>query len=184
MPANVGPTAGIDAELLACANGDKNALRRIYEAESPRMLGVAMRLLKRRALAEEALQDSFILIWRYASRFDRARGGGQTWIYTILRNRSLSILRNERHMVTSEAPIDLDVSSEEEDPEMVMMRLSDASALKRCLETLSLERRDAVLLSFAHGLTHGEIAGRLRMPLGTVKAWIRRSLLSLRECLG
>ncbi|MEN5083050.1 sigma-70 family RNA polymerase sigma factor [Bosea sp. TWI1241] len=176
---------GIDVEraLEACASGDKNALRRIYDQECPRMIGVAQRMLKRRALAEEAVQDTFILIWRNATRYDRQRGAGLTWIYAILRNRSLSILRDERRLETDESPVAAEVPSEEEDPEAVMSRLSDGEALRGCLETLPAPRRSMVLLAFATGLSHGEIAGRVGMPLGTVKSWIRRSLLALRECL-
>jgi RNA polymerase sigma factor (sigma-70 family) len=174
----------IEIALLACASGDKSALKRIYDAESPRMVGVAQRLLKRRALAEEAVQDAFILIWRHAARFDPQRGGGLTWIYAILRNRSLSILRDEKRTETSDRPIAEETASEEDDPETVMSKLTDAKALHGCLEMLPPQRRGIVLLAFVQGLTHGEIAGRLRMPIGTVKSWIRRSLISLKECLG
>ncbi|SDH15687.1 sigma-70 family RNA polymerase sigma factor [Bosea robiniae] len=176
--------AGIEQALAACAGGDKNALRRIYDQECPRMIGVAQRMLKRRALAEEAVQDSFILIWRHAGRFDPQRGSGLTWIYAILRNRTLSILRDERRMETDESPIGQEAASEEDDPETVMAKLSDAKALRGCLETLSAPRRGMVLLAFVQGLSHGEIAGKLGIPLGTVKSWIRRSLIALKECLG
>ena len=177
-------TTAIEQALLACAGGDKSALKRIYDAESPRMVGVALRILKRRALAEEAVQDSFILIWRHAARFDPQRGSGLTWIYAILRNRSLSILRDERRTETSDSPLAEETASEEDDPETVMAKISDAKALRGCLEALPAERRGMVLLAFVQGLTHGEIAGRLGMPLGTVKSWIRRSLIALKECLG
>lgn len=174
----------IEAALLACASGDKLALRRIYDAESPRMLGVAQRLLKRRALAEEAVQDAFVLIWRHAARFDPERGGGLTWIYAILRNRSLSILRDEKRTETRDEPIAEELASEEDDPETVMSKLSDAKALSACLQQLPAQRRGIVLLAFVQGLTHGEIAGKLNIPIGTVKSWIRRSLMTLKECLG
>lgn len=174
----------IEAALLACAAGDKSALRRIYDAESPRMVGVAQRLLKRRALAEEAVQDAFVLIWRHAARFDPQRGAGLTWIYAILRNRALSILRDEKRTETSEAPLGEEMATEEDDPETVMSKLSDARALHACLETLPPQRRGLVLLAFVQGLTHGEIAGRLGLPIGSVKSWIRRSLIALKECLG
>jgi RNA polymerase sigma factor (sigma-70 family) len=174
----------IDAALLACASGDKSALRRIYDAECPRMIGVAQRLLRRRALAEEAVQDAFVLIWRHAARFDPQRGAGLTWIYAILRNRALSILRDEKRTELSETPIADETASEEDDPETVMTKLSDAKALHACLETLPEQRRGLVLLAFVQGLTHGEIAGRLKLPIGSVKSWIRRSLITLKECLG
>ena len=169
--------------LLACAAGDKSALRQLYEREAPRMIGVAMRLLKRRALAEEAVQDAFVLIWRNAAMFDPARGKALPWIYTILRNRSLSILRNEGRLETRADPIGEELASEDDDPETVLSKLSDAKALKHCLERLEPERRELVMLAFVKGLTHGELAGRMNMPLGTIKSWIRRSLMTLKECL-
>lgn len=177
-------TRDVEDDLLAYATGEKSALKRIYDAESARMLGVAQRLLKRRALAEEAVQDAFVLIWRHAARFDPERGAGLTWIYAILRNRSLSILRDEKRTETSDTPVAEETASEEDDPETVMSKLSDARALRACLETLPAQRRGVVLLAFVQGLTHGEIAERLKMPIGTVKSWIRRSLIALKECLG
>jgi RNA polymerase sigma-70 factor (ECF subfamily) len=174
----------IEDALRASATGNKLALKRIYDAESARMLGVAQRLLKRRALAEEAVQDAFVLIWRHAARFDPQRGSGLTWIYAILRNRSLSILRDERRTETREEPLAEEMASEDDDPETVMSKLSDAKALRACLETLPPQRRGIVLLAFVQGLTHGEIAGKLSLPIGTVKTWIRRSLMTLKTCLG
>lgn len=184
LPRQAGEITGINAALIGCAAGDKLALKRIYDAESARMLGVAQRLLRRRALAEEAVQDAFVLIWRHAARFDPERGAGLTWIYAILRNRALSILRDERRTETSDAPVAEETASEEDDPETVMAKLSDAKALRACLEQLPEQRRGIVLLAFVQGLTHGEIAGRLKLPIGTVKSWIRRSLIALKECLG
>ena len=174
----------VEQALEACAGGDKIALRRIYDRECPRMIGVAQRILKRRALAEEAVQDSFVLIWRHAANFDRRRGLGLTWIYAILRNRSLSILRDERRTETDESPIAADAPSGDDDPEAVIAKISDAEALRRCLEVLPRQRREMVLFAFVQGLSHGEIAGKLAMPLGTVKSSIRRSIMTLRECLG
>ncbi len=181
--ATAGSGPDIDAALIACARGDEHALRRIYDAEAARMTGVAMRLLKRRALAEEAVHDAFMLIWRHAAKFDAARGSGLTWVYAILRNRSLSILRSEKRTELSDEPLGEEIASEDDSPEMVMSKLSDAKALKNCLERLPVERRSLVLMAFVQGLTHGELAGKLNMPIGTVKSWIRRSLMTLKECL-
>ena len=77
----------------------------------------------------------------------------------------------------------LDMASDEESPEAIVSRLSDAKSLKRCLDLLEPVRRNAIVLAYVNGLTHGEIAGKLGVPLGTAKAWIRRSLLALSECL-
>jgi RNA polymerase sigma-70 factor (ECF subfamily) len=163
--------------------GDRAALRAIYDSEASRMLGVAMRLLRRRPLAEEAVHDTFMQIWQKAGSFDPSRGNGRTWLYAILRNRALNILRGESRtdLVDDFEPMGL--VSEEEDAEAVMLRLSDAGSLKRCLERLEPSRRQAITLAYIHGLSHGELAGRLGVPLGTAKSWIRRSLVSLRECL-
>jgi RNA polymerase sigma-70 factor (ECF subfamily) len=170
--------------LQRCARGDRAALRALYDHEAARMLGIAQRLLRRRALAEEAVQDAFVQIWRKADSFDPARGEGRTWIYAILRNRALNILRGESRtdLVDDFEPMGL--ASEEDDPETLVAKLSDAGALRRCLEGLETDRRQAIVLAYVHGLSHGELAGRMGVPLGTAKSWIRRSLVSLRECLG
>jgi RNA polymerase sigma-70 factor (ECF subfamily) len=179
------PDGALDIEraLALCAAGDRAALRAIYQSEAPRMLGVARRLLRRPALAEEAVQDAFVLIWRNAATFDPARGAARSWIYAVLRHRALNVLRDERRLETSDEPVGEDEPDAAESPEDIVARLSDGARLKRCLETLEPKRRDAVVLAFTHGLTHAELAGRLALPLGTIKSWIRRSLISLRECL-
>ncbi|MCW1840673.1 sigma-70 family RNA polymerase sigma factor [Prosthecomicrobium hirschii] len=177
---------GVETEVLlaGCAAGDRSALARIYAAEAGRMLGVAERILKRRALAEEAVQDAFVQIWRRADSFDPRLGRGRSWIYAILRNRALNILRSEARTDLVEEPDDLERPSEGDDPETMVLKLSEASALRRCLERLDTRRRAALVLAYTEGLSHGELAGRLGMPLGTVKSWIRRSLSTLKECLG
>lgn len=175
----------IDLEdaLRRCAGGDRSALRSIYEAEGGRMLGVALRLLRRHALAEEAVQDAFVQIWRQAKTFDPARGGARTWLYAVVRHRALNILRGEARTDLVEDFEPMGLRSGEESPENAVIRLSEASALRRCLEGLKPVHRNAVVLAYMHGLTHGELAGRFGVPLGTIKSWVRRSLLSLRECL-
>jgi RNA polymerase sigma factor (sigma-70 family) len=172
----------VEEALRRAAGGDRAALRTVYDAEAPRMLGVALRILRRRALAEEAVQDAFVQVWRRAGTFDAARGSGRAFLYAILRNRALNILRGEARTDLTDA-VDETVPSEDEGPEAVVVRLSEAGALRRCLDGLDPPRRDAIVLAYAHGLSHGELAGRLGLPLGTVKSWLRRSLLALRECL-
>lgn len=189
MAGKTGETVGATgadehADLLArCAAGERAALRRLYDSEAAAMLGVATRMLRRRELAEEAVQDAFLRIWRGAASYRPDRGGGRTWVYAVLRNRCLTLLRTAGR----DAPVDddvPDVADDAPDPEAVVLRLSDAGLLRGCLEALDERRRGVILLAYAHGLTHGEIAGRLGVPLGTAKTWIRRSLLALRECMG
>lgn len=138
-----------------------------------------MRILRRRDLAEEAMHDAFLRLWRGAHSFDPARSSGRTWLYAVIRNRALSILRDESRLVTDEH-----LDSKEAEPDEAVSRLPEVSALRRCLQQLESRRREAVILAYVHGFSHGELAGRLRVPLGTAKSWVRRGLASLKECLG
>lgn len=166
-----------------CARGERPSLARLHAAEAARMIGVAERLLKRRALAEEAVQDAFVQVWRRAGSFDATRGSGRTWLYAILRNRCLNILRSEQRTELSGDDQVFERASEEDDPETIVVKLGEASRLRVCLARLEPKRRQAIVLAYAHGLSHGEVAGRLDLPLGTIKSWIRRGLASLKECL-
>ena len=181
-----GPGEAFDytAALTACAGGDRQAFRALYEQEAPKMLGLAMRLLRRPSLAEDAVQDAFVNIWNKAATFDPKLGSARGWMYTILRNRALNMLRSEAWLDFQGDLEPLNLAGDEEDPEAVVSGLSDADALRRCLEGLPPERRSVLVLAYVHGLTHGELAGKLGVPLGTMKSWIRRSLLSLKECMG
>lgn len=174
---------GLAPALARCAAGDAAALREIYEAMAPRMLGVAIRLLRRRDLAEEVVHDTFLAIWQKAPGFDPARGGAETWMFAILRHRALNVLRGEAKSDLVDDFEPLALVADGPDAEAIVSALSEAGALRRCLERLDPVRRHAIVLAYTHGLTHGELAGRLGQPLGTVKSWIRRSLIALRECL-
>jgi RNA polymerase sigma factor (sigma-70 family) len=169
----------ISAAIVRCAAGDKSALRLIYDLEAARMIGVAIRILRRRDLAEEATHDAFMRIWRSASSFDASRGSARAWLFTIVRNQALTILRDERRF-DPEQPADIDLPQ----PDEALQRLPESSALRQCLQQLEAGRRHAIVLAYVHGFSHGELAGRLGMPLGTIKSWIRRGLASLQECMG
>jgi RNA polymerase sigma-70 factor (ECF subfamily) len=173
----------VTAIIGRCAAGDRGALKRLFDAEAPRMIGVAERILRRRALAEEAMQDAFVQVWRRASSFDPKLGSGRTWLYTILRNRSLNILRSESRTDLTGDDAAFDTASEDDDPEQVVMKLGEANRLRACLEKLEPARRKAIVLAYANGLSHGELAGKLGLPLGTIKSWIRRGMQTLKECL-
>ena len=178
------PDNALEAQLAAaiarCAAGERAAMRLIYDIEAGRMLGVARRMLRRHDLAEEAVQDTFMRMWRAARSFDPARGSARTWLYAILRNCAISILRDEGRFGADEE------FSEDAAPATgnALARLPETSALRRCLEQLDAPRRSAVVLAYVHGLSHGELAGKLGVPLGTVKSWVRRGLISLQECMG
>lgn len=169
--------------IVACGRGDRAALQAIYRREAGAMIGVATRIVKRRELAEEVVQEAFVAIWRNASRFDPSIGSGRAWLFQIVRNRALNMLRDtSRELPTEEDALNAAVDAGA-DYENAYERLANNSALKRCLEELEPRRRQGVLLAFVEGFSHGEIAATLKVPLGTTKSWLRRSLIALRECM-
>ena len=194
MPANQAsrlsatePVAGAEfdyeAALSACARGDAAALRALYEREAPRLLGVATRVLRRRDLAEDAVHDAFVQIWQKSHSFDPERGSARGWIHTVVRHRAITVMRGLHH----EHPLDPAALEEMPDAASDLAGLTaqvDAEALARCLEALDLPRRTCIALAYVDGYSHAQIAARLNAPLGTVKAWIRRALHALRQCLG
>jgi len=177
----------IDAELerliRACAARDRHALRKLYDVMAAQMLACMLRILKRRALAEEALQDVFVSIWQRAAQFEAARGPARIWLMSIARHRAIDVLRSERAELYREAQI-------EQLPEPAAEEVGDwasagrsAAALARCFGELSREQRRGIELAFVNGYSHADIARVTGEPLGTIKSWIRRGLASLRQCL-
>jgi RNA polymerase sigma-70 factor (ECF subfamily) len=170
------------AELLAkCANGDRSAFRRLYDLQSARLYGAALRITRQSALAADAVHDALLQVWQNAGRFDPARGHGEAWLLSLVRYRALDIARRtQRETPVADIPEQMD---EDPDPLARLQSSAEASELHRCLMTLEPERRKLVSLAFVEGLTHSELAERLGTPLGTVKSWIRRALASLKRCL-
>lgn len=173
-----------EAAVLACARGERYALRALYEREAQWLLGVALRIVRDREHAEDVLHDAFVQIWQHASTFQPQLGSARGWIYTIVRHRALKEVRKPGRLQVVE-PQELTALSDaqqlfgsgSEDREF------DAESLERCLERIDATRRACVIHAFVDGYTHEQIALRLNTPLGTVKSWIRRTLVSLRECM-
>ncbi len=168
-------------DLLArCAAADQAALRRLYELASPVLFACLTRILRRKALAEEALQDVFVSIWQRAGQFQSSRGRPMAWMISIARYRAIDLLRHERL-----APVPVPDLPERGDPEGP----SDdewapaPGLLERCLGLLTEQQRHCLQLAFVGGSSHEDIARLTGNPLGTVKSWIRRGLQSLRQCL-
>ncbi|CAI8892449.1 RNA polymerase sigma-70 factor, ECF subfamily [Pseudomonas sp. IT-P12] len=165
-----------EAHLLACGRGERQALRALYEQESPRLLGVARRLVRDNALAEDIVHDAFIKIWAGAARFDPTRGTARGWMYSVTRHLALNFLRDNNREIQGD--IDLYRDAEAFDAQ------AHSSRIHRCLEQLEPARRDCILHAYVDGYSHAQISHKLGTPLGTVKAWIKRSLTALRECMG
>lgn len=169
--------------LAACARGEREALRALYDEEASRLIGIATRIVRRRELAEEVVHDAFIAIWKRAGSYDPALGSARGWIYTVVRNRALNVVRDgaredltDVETLAPELAIDALISDAVE-------RLATDSRLRACLERLDPQRRESVLMSYVAGYSHGEIAGRLGVPLGTVKSWVKRGLAALKDCM-
>ena len=177
-----------EAALTACATGDRRALHQLYAHEGSRLLGVALRIVRSKALAEDIVHDAWMNIWTRAASFDGSRGSARGWIYSVTRNLALNAVRDGAKHVevddttiqTLEANLSMDAYQDMAD---AFELNADLGRLQPCLQALDAPRRNCVLFAYVEGCSHGEIATRLGAPLGTVKAWIRRSLLSLRECM-
>jgi RNA polymerase sigma-70 factor (ECF subfamily) len=169
--------------LAACAKGDRAALRTIFDRESGRLVAIAERIVRRRDLAEEVVQDSFIRIWTHAYQYQPDRGSARGWIYAIVRNRALNLLRDGAREHTVAEVEALRESEQLDDVMAAWHRLDRNSRLHDCLGALDETKRRGILMAYIGGYSHGEIAGRLRIPLGTAKSWIRRGLSALRECM-
>jgi RNA polymerase sigma-70 factor (ECF subfamily) len=176
-------TSSAAAVLIdAVGRGSQAALRRLYELESRRLYGIALRIVQRPAIAAEVLQEAFIQVWRNARTFSPARGAAEAWLIGIVRFRALDAVRKHGREILSDDPT-LGDSAVEPDAIERIDAAADAGALRRCLGTLDDNQRRCVTLAFVDGLSHSEIAQRLTAPLGSVKSWVRRGLLALRSCL-
>ena len=175
-----------DAALHACASGDRHALRRLYDQESPRLLGVALRIVRERQAAEDVLHDAFLSIWTRAGSFDAKRGSGRGWMYTVVRHLALDLVRNNAH----EVPVSDEAMEVMEADGRLDSQMADAfelhanlGRLRDCLTLLDVGQRNSILHAYIDGCSHTEISERLKSPLGTVKAWIKRGLSALRDCM-
>jgi len=161
---------------------DRAAFAALYDRTAPQLFGIALRILRQREEAEDVLQEAFVAVWDGAASFDPERGSVMTWLVTVLRHRAIDRRRRRAHLE--------DRLGSEEDLLALTAAASDESdrgaglaALQKCLAELEERPRRAVLLAYAYGYTHEELAKRLSTPIGTVKSWVRRSLERLKRCL-
>ena len=177
-----------ESSLQACAAGDRSAFQSLYKQEARLLLGVALRIVRQRQLAEDILHDAFVNIWTKASTFDAAVGSGRGWVYSVTRNLAFNAVRNGAREVsvdeeTAEA-LDAQISMDTYRHTTDAFELhANLGKLGECLSSLEPARRNCILYAYVDGCSHGEIAERTQTPLGTVKAWIKRGMSSLRECM-
>jgi len=170
--------------LSQVARRDEQAFEALYRLTSSRLLGIGMRVLGDRAEAEDVLQEVYIAVWSKAVQFDAGRANAWTWLGTIARNRAIDRLR-ARPSSVQRAPIELAESLPDPSPSPASQAdaRSQRSRLDDCLGGLEPRGQTLIRTAFFEGATYDEIASRTGSPLGSVKSWIRRGLLQLRECL-
>ena len=174
--------------LYGTAHGDAAAFRALYDATSPKLLGFTLRILGKRELAEEALQEGFVAIWHGAASYQAHLAAPMTWMTTIVRNKALDLLRRGTHDATLDGAVfSPEIMQALQDPGPTpidaLLISRDAKALAYCMAMLEGMHQQVIGLAFFHDLSHGEVARHLAMPVGTVKTWIRRSLERLKSCL-
>jgi RNA polymerase sigma-70 factor (ECF subfamily) len=191
VPAPVAAVSERSARLAALLGrvglADQRAFQALYRDTSAHLYGIALRMVRDGAAAEEILQEAYVGVWHHAGSYDASRSQPLTWLTAIVRNRCLDHLRRrELDTVTlaldDDAP-EHDVPDERMTPAELLLAGAAAQAVRECVETLDAGPRQAIALAFFQGLSHGELASHLREPLGTVKSWVRRGLARLKQCL-
>lgn len=170
--------------MAGVARGDQAAFERLYTATRAKLYGVVLRILRRTDLAEEVVQETYLKIWNNAGSFDPKIATPITWMVAIARNRALDVVRRKRELSIEDEPEAMETASEEPNP---LARLEMTDELKRllgCLGRLEEDRRRLVLLAYYSGWSRDQLAAEFETPVNTIKTWLRRSLLEIRECLG
>jgi RNA polymerase sigma-70 factor (ECF subfamily) len=169
------------AKLLQhCAAHDSAAFRSLYDKTSPILFARLLRMLRRRSVAEEALQEVYVRIWERAGQYEAGRGRALAWMVTIARYCAIDLMRRERMTLVGDDAL----------AEVADENTSEPGAFDKpnnfddCIGQLPDNTRKCLTLAFVEGRSHDEIARLTTNPLGSVKSWIRRGLLSLKECLG
>ncbi len=174
----------IAAALGRIPGGDRAALQTVYRLTSAKLFGIAIRILGERSEAEDVLQEVYVTVWRKAATFDAARASPMTWLIAIVRNRAIDRLRAGRQNRRME-PIDVadEVADTAPAADSALESAQDHARLHGCLDGLEARERNALRGAFFDGNTYDELAERMKVPLGTMKSWIRRAMIKLKSCL-
>jgi RNA polymerase sigma-70 factor (ECF subfamily) len=171
------------ADLIArCALRDRKAFRDLYGRTSAKLYGVTLRILKDRAEAEEALQEVYVKIWQRADRYVPGGFSPISWLVAVARNHALDVLR-ARKPRSDDIDLALDVADAGPDPEQAAANRGERARIDDCLGQLEADKADAVRGAYLDGFSYEELATRHEVPLNTMRTWLRRSLMKLRECL-
>jgi len=177
-------TAELADLLKAISGGERDAFKLLYDRTSSKLFGVVLRVVRDRGVAGEVLQDVYLRIWQNAASFDPHNGRPMTWMITIARNAAIDVIRRRTDVLLasgSEGEDRMQAIADPDDPERsVVMR----DQLRRCLGELDDQQRDCVVLAYCSGYSRDELATHFGRPVATVKTWLHRSLVALRQCLG
>lgn len=172
-------------ELLdRVSRGDRAAFERLYAHTRAKLYGVVLRILRRHDLADEVLQEAYLKIWASAGTFDPAVASPITWMVTIARNRAIDLVRKRSESSIEDRPEAMEVAAELPHPLARKEFSENVRRLMACVERLEPERQSLVLLAYRFGLSREQLAEKAGRPVNTIKTWLRRSLLEIRECLG
>jgi RNA polymerase sigma factor (sigma-70 family) len=171
-----------DAELLgACSGGDERALGSLYDRYGKLAYGVALRVLRDPGLAEDAVQDAFLAVWRQAATYDRSRGKASTWILTFVHRRAVDLVRRQHRF--NGLPEELAAATPQIPVESADEEVALRSEVRAALHVLSSAEREVLDLAYWGGLTQSQIATALGIPPGTVKSRTFNALAKLRDAL-
>jgi len=168
--------------IARIALGDRVAFSSLYSQTSPKLFGVALRILKDRAQAEDAVQEVYVRIWRRAGSFRVGQASAMAWLVTIARNQAIDLIR-ARQPATLEYDDAPDVADLAPDPEARAVLSSESRRIDGCLAELEADKAAAVVAAYVEGLSYLELAEQYAVPLNTMRTWLRRSLIKLRECM-
>lgn len=169
--------------LQRVAGRDRAAFDALYAATSSKLYGVVLRILNRRDLADDVLQEVYVKIWDRAAAFDPAKGAAITWMATIARHTALDQIRRVTPVSIEDRPDVLEIQSDEPGPLELLQRSENAGQLRRCLDGLEPEKRELVMLAYMQGYSREELAQKFSRPVPTIKTWLHRSLAQLKDCL-
>lgn len=175
-------TSQIEQMIARTALRDKAAFEALYDATSAKLFGICLNVLRDRAEAEEVLQEVFLRIWHKADRYQVTGHSPMTWLITIARNLSIDRLRR-RKVRTDTIDETIQIADARPGPEAEAIAASEASRIAACLSELEADRADAVRGVYLRGQSYKELAARFDVPLNTMRTWLRRSLIRLKDCL-
>lgn len=170
--------------IAAVAKGDKAAFERLYVATRAKLYGVVLRILRRQDLAEEVVQETYVKIWHSAGQFNPGLSSPITWMTSIARNRAIDIVRRKSEASLEEESSAMEAAAESTDPLARREMTEELKRLLECVGRLEPDRQKLVLLAYYNGWSREQLAEKFESPVNTVKTWLRRSLLDIRECLG